>query len=202
MQFFFSTHFLNLAFLIFVQTQSNFSSAWHDNQFFFLFFYSFIFSLFEWSTLGNVVFRGWSSSLKHLFSYEDHFERVHLLAQKVVHVICPKERVWLKSVLFVLVGNRVMVQRVVDTIFVSKRGLWLGGFLRNGLFSINVPQGINQSDFRVTRFWDLYFWSLKGFDRFKAVASLDAYQIINYQFPSKIHHFFVAWFLKNSRKSF
>ena len=57
----------------FVWTQSNFSSAWHDNQFFF-FFYSFIF--FEWSTLGNVACRGWPSSLKHLFSYEDHFERV------------------------------------------------------------------------------------------------------------------------------
>ena len=46
--------FFNLAFLIFVWTQSNFSSAWHDNQFFF-FFYSFVFSFFLnsllWATL-------------------------------------------------------------------------------------------------------------------------------------------------------
>ena len=88
--------------------------------------------------------------------------------------------------------NRVIVQRVVDTIFVSKRGLWLEGSLRNGLFSINVPQGINQGDFRVSRFWDLYFFSLKRFGRFEAVASLDAYQITNYQFSSKTHYFFVV----------
>ena len=57
-----------------------------------------------------------------------------------------------------------------------------------------MPQGINQGDFRVSRFWDLYFWSLKGFGRFKAVASLDAYQITNYQFPSKTHHFLLSDF--------
>ena len=87
-----------------------------------------------------------------------------------------------------------MVQRDVDTISVSKRGLWLRGFSRNGSFSITMPQGINQGDFRVSRFWDLYFWSLKEFGRFKAIASLDAYQITNYQFPSKTHHFLLPDF--------
>ena len=85
-----------------------------------------------------------------------------------------------------------MVQRITDTIFVSKKGLWLKGFPRNGQFSVNVSQGINQGDFRVSQFWDLYFWSLKRFGGFEAVASLDAYQITNYQFPSKTHHFLVA----------
>ena len=33
---------------------------------------------------------------------------------------------------------------------------------------------------------DLCFWSLKRFGRFEAVVSLDAYQITNYQFPSKL----------------
>ena len=75
-------------------------------------------------------------------------------------------------------------------------------FPKNGQFLVNVPWGINQGDFRVSRFWDLYFWSLKGFGRFKVVASLDAYQITNYQFPSKTYHFSVAWFSKNSRRSF
>ena len=87
-----------------------------------------------------------------------------------------------------------MFQRVADTISVSKKGLWLEGFSRNGPFLINVPQGIYQGDFRVSRFWDLYFWSLKGFGKFKAVASLDAYQITNYQFLSKTNHFLLPVF--------
>ena len=41
---------------------------------------------------------------------------------------------------------------------------------------------------------DLCFWSLKRFGRFKAVASLDAYQITNYQFLSKTHHFLLPDF--------
>ena len=52
----------------------------------------------------------------------------------------------------VSVRNKIMVQKVVDTISVSKRGLWLRGFSRNGPFSITMPQGINQGDFRVSRF--------------------------------------------------
>ena len=40
---------------------------------------------------------------------------------------------------------------------------------------------------------ELVFWSLKRFGRFEAVASLDAYQITNYQFPSKTHHFVVCF---------
>ena len=39
----------------------------------------------------------------------------------------------------------------------------------------------------------LCFWSLKRFGKLEAVASLDAYQITNYQFLSKTHHF-IAWF--------
>ena len=46
--------FLNLAFLIFVWTQSNFSSAWHDNQFFLFFFFLFSFSWFVYSRQWHV----------------------------------------------------------------------------------------------------------------------------------------------------
>ena len=43
---------------------------------------------------------------------------------------------------------------------------------------------------------DLYFWSLKRFSFWlKVVASLDAYQIINCQFLSKTHHFFVGYLI-------
>ena len=66
---------------------------------------------------------------------------------------------------------------------------------------VNVPRGINQGDFRVSRFWDLYFWSLKGFGRFKAVASLDAYQITNSQFLQKIHLFVCLIFEEFERVS-
>ena len=44
------------------------------------------------------------------------------------------------------------------------------------------------------------FGHRRGFDRLKAVASLDAYQINNYQFLSKTYHFFL--FPKNSRNKF
>ena len=53
-------------------------------------------------------------------------------------------------------------------------------FPRNEQFLVNVPGGINQGDFRASWSWDLWFWSLKRFDKFEAVASLDAYQITNY----------------------
>ena len=61
-------------------------------------------------------------------------------------------------------------------------------------FLVNVPWGINQGDFRASWSWNLCFWSLKRFGRFEAVASLDAYQITNYQFPSKTHHFLLPNF--------
>ena len=38
------------------------------------------------------------------------------------------------------------------------------------------------------------FWSLKRFGRFEAVTHLVAYQITNYQFPSKTHHFLLPDF--------
>ena len=43
----------------------------------------------------------------------------------------------------------------------------------------------------------MHFCSLKGFGRLEAIASLDAYQISK---PYKNLSFFIAWFLKNSRK--
>ena len=91
---FFQHIFLNLAFLIFVWTQSNFSSAWHDNQFFFCSF-SFLFR--ELSTLGNVTCRRWPSSLKHLFSCEDCFEKVGFWFA-VARIISVQRKIWLKNI--------------------------------------------------------------------------------------------------------
>ena len=47
----------------------------------------------------------------------------------------------------------------------------------------------------------LAFLVIEGFDRFETVASLDAYQITNYQFY-KNSSFFVAWSPKNLRNRF
>ena len=42
----------------------------------------------------------------------------------------------------------------------------------------------------------LRFWSSMDFDRLEPIASLDAYQITNYQFLSKTHHFLLPNFQK------
>ena len=55
-----------------------------------------------------------------------------------------------------------------------------------------ISNAATSKGWQVRWLWDLYFWSLKGFGRFKAVASLDAYQITNYQFPLKTYDFSVA----------
>ena len=51
------------------------------------------------------------------------------------------------------------------------------------------PKALIKDDFKILRSWD-FVW-FKGFGRLEAVASLDAYQITKYQFPSKTHHFFL-----------
>ena len=74
--------------------------------------------------------------------------------------------------------------------FCPKRGSWLKSISEKLAILVNVPQGINQGDFKISRSWD-FVW-FKVFGGLEAVASLDAYQITKYQFPSKTHHFFVA----------
>ena len=71
LQFFiiFSTFFFWLSWFSF-RLNSNFSSAWHDNQSFFCFIL--MVCLFRATT--HII--DGHSSLKHLFSYEDRFERV------------------------------------------------------------------------------------------------------------------------------
>ena len=54
----------------------------------------------------------------------------------------------------------------------------------------------------MSRSWDFCFLLLKRFGRFEAVASLDAYQIDNYQFPSKTCHFFCCLIFEEFEKEF
>ena len=180
----FSTHvFLNLAFLIFVWTQSNFSSAWHDNQFFFLFF----FRSHDLSTLGNDAYHRWPFNLKHHSSCENCFENESSFGSRVVHIIS--------------VQRKGMAQKCF--IYVRKeKGYGSKGFRKMGNFRSTCPQGINQGDFRVSGFWDLYFWSFKGFGRFEAIASLDAYQITKYQTLQKLIIFLLSDFRRIREKEF
>ena len=119
----------------------------------------------------------------------------------------------------------ITLERVVYVISVSKKGLARmvihtikkGSFIpflsarkdygskmfsKNGQFWSACPKTTIKDDSEILWFWELCFWSLKIICRFGAVASFDAYQITNYQFFSKTHHFFVAWLSKNSRRSF
>ena len=57
----------------------------------------------------------------------------------------------------------------------------------------------------VSKYHDLgicVFGHRKGFDRLEAVASLDAYQITNYQFLSKTHHFLLPDFRRIQERKF
>ena len=63
-----------------------------------------------------------------------------------------------------------------------------------GNFWSMCPEASIKGDFEISWFQDLCFWSLKRFGRFEAVVSFNAYQIANYQFPSKTHHFLLLDF--------
>ena len=113
----------------------------------------------------------WSFKLKHLFSYEDYFERVIF---------------WSKVVYIISVNKKVMAQKCF-----GRMGNFRSTCLKALVRMISVYHNLG-----------ILFCSLKMFGRFKTVASLDAYQIINYQFLSKTHHFcclifeeFEKWFL-------
>ena len=157
--------FLNLAF--FCLDWSNFSSAWYDNHFLFLFIFSFSRShgLF---IPGNNACHRWPSRLKHHFLWENCFEKGWLLVQGCSYQFYPKKGLWLKKC------SRKM-----------------------GNFWSTCPKTLIKV---IPGYQDLgiLFCSLK---RFEAIASLDAYQITNYQFLQKFI-FYTTWFPTNSRKSF
>ena len=67
-------------------------------------------------------------------------------------------------------------------------------YRKMGNFLSTCPKASIKDDFKASLFWNLRFWSSRGFDRLEAIASLDAYRIINYQFLSKTHHFLLPDF--------
>ena len=68
--------------------------------------------------------------------------------------------------------------KVFILILSTKRESWLKSISEKWAILVNVPQGINQGDFKISRSWG-FVW-FKGFGWLEAVASLDAYQITNY----------------------
>ena len=125
--------------------------------------FSFSFRSHGLSTSGNNACHGWLSKLKHLFWYEDCFERFGLLVWGCSYHFCP-EKDRLKSIFWEM-GN---------------------------LWSMCLEASIKV----ISEYYDLgiLFCSLKRFGRFETVASLDAYQITNYQFLQKFIIFLLSDF--------
>ena len=94
----------------------------------------FVFFFHNSSTLGNDARHRWLSKLKHLFLCKDCFERVgFFLVQSCLGHFC------------------------------SKRGSWLKSISKKWAILVNVPQGINQGDFKISRSWDFAFLVIDGF---------------------------------------
>ena len=83
--------------------------------------------------------------------------------------------------------------KVVYTIIVNKKGYGLKVFSRNGQFSIDVPQDINQGDFRVSWSWDFVLLIEKVWQIWNCNRS---WCIPNYQISvfSKTRHFLLPDF--------
>ena len=128
------------------------------------------FSFFDLSTSGNDAYHRWPSKLKHLFSVWGLFWKVGLLVQSCLYHFCPNRGLWLKSV--------------------------LEKWVFFGQHTLRHQSGWFQN---ITILGTCIFGSWKGFGRLEAIASLDAYQITNCQFLSKVHHF-CCLISKNSRE--
>ena len=135
-------------------------------------FVLFLCFFFEWSTLGNVTCCEWPPSLKHIFSFEDRFERVGFLVQGCLYHFCPKKNMAQKY-------SREM-----------------------GNFWSTCPKASIKVISKYRDLGILRFWSSMGFDRLEAVASLDAYQITNCQFLLKTYHFLLPDFRRIREISF
>ena len=85
-------------------------------------------------------------------------------------------------------GSRLLVS------FLSREKIWLKSIFEKWAIFGQCALRHQSRWFQTVMILELVFWSLKRFGRFEAVASLDAYQITNYQFPSKTHHFYCLIF--------
>ena len=74
--------------------------------------------------------------------------------------------------------------------FLSKERVMVKSVLEKWVILVHMPQSINQRWFQgITILETCVFGHRKSFGRLEAVASLNAYQIINYQFLLITHHF-------------
>ena len=119
----------------------------------------FCFSFLLLSTQGNDACHRWPSELKCLFSCKDCFERLAFWSQ------------------------------VVYIISVQREGYGQKCSRKMSNFGPHAPKHQSKMISRYHDFGDLCFWSSIEFWRLEAVASLNAYQIINYQFLLITHHF-------------
>ena len=93
-------------------------------------------------------------------------------------------------------GSRLLVS------FLSRGKIWLKSIPEKWAIFGQCALRHQSRWFQSVTILEPIFGYWKRFGRFEAVASLDAYQITNYQFPLKTHHFFVAWFLFRPNRIF
>ena len=122
------------------------------------------------STPSNDVCHRWPSKLKHLFSVWGLFWKVGLLAQGCLYHFCPK---------------RIMAQKC---------------YREMGNFGQHAPRHQSKMISRYHRHETCVFGHRKSFGRLEAVASLDAYQITNYQFFFKNSSFLLPDFEEFEKK--
>ena len=161
-------HFVNIFFFFTwlswfsFRLNSNFSSAWHDNQFFFCSFFAFFILTICLLRAPMHTIDGPSS-----WSISSHV-RIVLKGlafwSKVVYIIFQMRKVITQRLYHFCLQEKIMAQEI---------------FWGMGNFRSTYPKA---SIVVISEYHDLgtcFFWSLK---RFEAAASLDVYQITNYQF--------------------
>ena len=102
-------------------------------------------------------------------------KRGRLLVQNVVHVICPKERVWLRSVLFMSARKGLWFKGLLIPLLLAKEGYDSKGSREMGIFWSTCSKVSIKVISEYYGFGTCIFWSLKGFGRLEAIARLDAY---------------------------
>ena len=156
---------------------------------FFLLFIHFFFLFFEWSTLGNVACRRWSFSFKHLFSYEDRFERVGFWFKRLFTSFV--QRKGHDSEVFYLCqqGIGLWFKGLLIPFLLAREGYGSKSSREMGHFRSTCPKSLIKVISEYHDFRDLYFWSLKGF--WQAWSCSKSWCIPNYQLSvlTKIYFF-------------
>ena len=134
---------------------------------------SIFFFFYDLSAPSNDAYHRWTSSLKHLFSYEDRFERVRLFGPKLFASFLSKKR--------------IMAQKY---------------FSEMGNFGQRAPSRQSRWSLRISWSWGLVFLVLEKVRQVWSCSKSWCVPNYPLSVSFKNSSFFVAWFPKNSRNKF